>query len=275
MAAAIQPCALLLLVGPDWCIEAVSENCGQLGKGEPGDLLGQPLTVLLDSQEIHDLRNHMAWLGGDNSRVQDFGLSWGSGSQTYDVQASRDGDSFLIEAESSAERRLHDPIGMARSLMDRVDGTNFSEIAAQGLRQLRALTGFDRLLMSDCNGSVIATSERANLPRAAETGWTCQSGFPTIIADSSADPVPIIGEIGSSALQHAAFLAPEADVRENLGAMGTRAAMTLPLLIDGKRAGTIHAHHSEPRRCGAERRAVAHLFAERLAARMARHGCKS
>jgi light-regulated signal transduction histidine kinase (bacteriophytochrome) len=271
VAAAIQPCALLLLVGPDWCIEAVSENCGHLGKGEPGGLLGQPLTVLLDSQEIHDLRNHMAWLGGDNSRVQDFGLSWGADG-TYDIQASRDGDSFLIEAELSVERRLHDPIGMARSLMDRVDGTNFGEIAAKGLRQLRALTGFDRLLMSDRNGSVIATSERANLTPAAVDSWTGQSAFPTVIADSSANPVPIIGEIGSSALQHAAFLAPEADVRENLSAMGARAAMTLPLLIDGERAGTIHAHHSEPRRCGAERRSVAHLFSERLAARMARHG---
>ena len=275
MAAAIQPCAMLLLVGPDWCVEAVSANAGQLGKGEPGDLLGQPLTVLLDSQEIHDLRNHMAWLGGDNSRVQDFGLSWGAGKGPYDVQASRDCDSFLIEAELSAERRLHDPIGMARSLMDRVDGTSFSEIAAQGLRQLRALTGFDRLLMSDRSGSLIATSERANLPPAAVDNWTGQSGFPSVIADSHAEPVPIIGEIGFSALQHAAFLAPEADVRENLGAMGIRAAMTLPLLIDGELAGSIHAHHCEKRRCSAERRAVAHLFAERLAARMARHGWKS
>ena len=81
MAAAIQPCALLLLVGPDWWVEAISANAGQLGKGEPGDLLGQPLTVLIGSQEIHALRNHMAWLGGDDSGVQDFGLSWG-GSDT-------------------------------------------------------------------------------------------------------------------------------------------------------------------------------------------------
>ena len=272
MAAAIQPCALLLLVGPDWCVEAVSANAGQLGKGEPGDLLGQPLTVLLDSQEIHELRNHMAWLGGDNSRVQDFCLSWGGGSRTYDVQASRDGDSFLIEAEHSVERRLHDPIGMARSLMDRVDGPSFSEIATQGLRQLRALTGFDRLALCDRSGNVIATSERANLPEAGQLGAGSQSSFPTIIANRDAEPVNLVGEIGASALQHAAFLAPEATTRDSLGAGGLLAAMTLPLLIDGEWVGALHAHHTEPRRCGAERRTLAGLFADRLAARMARHG---
>ena len=272
MAAAIQPCALLLLVGPDWCIEAVSENCAQLGKGEPKGLLGQPLTMLLDSQEIHELRNRMAWLGGDNSRVQDFGLSWGGGSRTYDVQASRDADSFLIEAETSAERRLHDPIGMARSLMDRVDGDDFSEIAAQGLRQLRALTGFERVLLYDCGGSVVATSERDNAPATDQIGADRHSSFPAIIADCDAAPVNLIGKIGESALQHAAFLAPDEQTREGLATNGVRAAMTLPLMIDGDWVGTLHAHHSEPRRCGAERRTVAGLFADRLAARMARHG---
>lgn len=272
MAAAIQPCALLLLVGPDWCIEAVSESCDLLGKGEPKDLLGQPLTMLLDSQEIHELRNRMAWLGGDNSRVQDFGLSWGGGSRTYDVQASRDGDSFLIEAETSAERRLHDPIGMARSLMDRVDGDDFSEIAAQGLRQLRALTGFERLLLCDCDGRVVATSERVPAPATDRIGADRHSSFPAIIADRDADPISLIGKIGESALQHAAFLAPDEETREALDAKEIRAAMTLPLMIDGEWVGSLHAHHSEPRRCGAERRTVAGLFADRLAARMARHG---
>ena len=51
--------------------------------------------------------------------------------------------------------------------------------------------------------------------------------------------------------------------------------MTLPLRIDGELVGALHALSSAvPRRCGAERRSVAHLFAERLVARMARHGWK-
>jgi GAF domain-containing protein len=48
--------------------------------------------------------------------------------------------------------------------------------------------------------------------------------------------------------------------------------MALPLRIDGEQVATIEAHHSTPRRNGAERRLVAHLFSERLVARMARQG---
>ncbi|HVF36359.1 MAG TPA: GAF domain-containing protein [Sphingomicrobium sp.] len=271
---AIQPCALLLLVGPDWCLEAVSANAGVLGKGDPDSLLGQPLTVLLDSQEIHQLRNHMAWLGGDDSRVQDYGVSWGGRGGTWDVQASRDGDSFLIEAETSVEGRLHDAIGMARSLMDRVDDGDFTTIATQGLRQLRALTGFDRLSLCDRSGTVIAVSERSNLP---PIGAECGNGrtcFPAVVADSSAEPVPLLGEIAESALQHAAFAEPDSRQRERLCAMGASGAMTLPLLIDGEWVGALNAHHSSPRRCGAERRSLAGLFIERLGERMTRCGWK-
>jgi GAF domain-containing protein len=50
--------------------------------------------------------------------------------------------------------------------------------------------------------------------------------------------------------------------------------MTFPLRIDGAPVGAVHAMHPSPRRCGAERRSVAHLFAERVAARMARNGWK-
>ncbi len=61
---------------------------------------------------------------------------------------------------------------------------------------------------------------------------------------------------------------------EQLRGNGVAATMVLPLGIDGELVGAIHAEHGSPRRCGAERRSVIHLFAERLIARMARRGWK-
>ena len=97
---------------------------------------------------------------------------------------------------------------------------------------------------------------------------------PTILADVDAEPDAMAGEISASKMVRVSFRAPGEDTRERLSGSGIAAAMTLPLRIDGKPVAAVHAYHSEPRRCSAERRSVAHLFAERLVARMARQGWK-
>ena len=103
-------------------------------------------------------------------------------------------------------------------------------------------------------------------------GVDARMTVPTVLADVDAEPVAIFGEIGASELARASFLAPDEGTRERLAGSGIAAAMTLPLRIDGKPIAAVHAYHGAPRRCPAERRSVAHLFAERLVARMARQG---
>lgn len=267
---ALQPCAMLLVVGPDWRIEAASANAALLGKPRDRELVGQPLTDLLDGTEVHALRNHMARLSSEGTRVQDYGLRWGGGTQGFDVAATRVGNRYLVEAELAAEPRLHDPIGMVRSLMERVEGDDWPALAELALRQLRALTGFDRIALRS-GGAVVARSERGAdglhdaLPveRAADA---------RVIEDLAAAPVALIGTIDPAAAERAAFLAPSAAERSALGAASAAAAMTIPLAIDGEPVALLHCLHPRPRRCGAERRAVAGLFAELLVARMARRG---
>jgi light-regulated signal transduction histidine kinase (bacteriophytochrome) len=268
---AIQPCALLLLIGPDWRVEAVSANAGELGKGEAESLLGQPLTELIDEDSIHALRNRMAWLSGEDSLVRDYGVSWGG--TLYDVHARRQGGCYLIEAESAVEPRLPDSIGMAQSLLDRIAATDFLAIAEQGLRQLRALTGFDRLILCDRADNILGTSERGAMALLIDH-WEGSPDciVPRLIADRDAKDHALLGSEGNASLRRSAFIAPDFEERDRLSALGIAATMSLPLRIDGERVGAIHAHHPTPRRNGAERRAVAELFAERLAARMTRAG---
>jgi light-regulated signal transduction histidine kinase (bacteriophytochrome) len=272
---AIQPCALLLLVGPDWRVETISANAGQLGRGKPESLLGRPLAQLIGSDSIHALRNRMSWLSGDDGVVHDFGVRWHGSDSAYDIQARREGDDFLIEAEPSVEARLPDGIGMAQSMMDRITGNDFRSIAEHGMRQLCALTGHNRLMLCGRDGTIVASAHRNGLAPFSEPSWPDMPELPRIVADRDAVRVELIGDLASDLLERSPFLAPGENEISRMTALGIAATMSLPVRIDGELVGAVHAHHANPRRAGAERRAVATLFAERLAARMARHGWMS
>jgi light-regulated signal transduction histidine kinase (bacteriophytochrome) len=265
--AAIQPCALLLLVGPDWRVETVSANVAMLGDYKPASVIGQPLADLIGSKAIHNLRNRMAWLSSDESEVRDFDVQWGE--VTLDVRATRAEESYLIEAELAVETRLSDGIGMVRSMSDRLAGDDPVKLAAQAMQQIAAVTGFERVMLSDREARLIAANKdgTSQCPGSAVD-------LTRLIADRDAEPVPLIGDEENALLFRAAHLAPDQVQCERLRGEGIAAAMSLPLKIDGELVGTVHAQHASPRRCGAERRSVIHLFAERLVARMARQGWK-
>lgn len=262
---AIQPCALLLLVGPDWRVETVSANVAMLGDVRPASVVGQPLADLIGSKAIHTLRNRLSWLSKDESEVQDFGVQWGD--VTLDIRATRHQDWHLIEAELAVEPRLPDGIGMVRSMSDRLDGRDIGALARQAMIQLGAVTGFEHLRLCDRNGNLIACNRDAGskleLPPADIT---------RLVADRDAEPVPLVGDEGNGLLGRASYLAPSGEQIAELEQMGMAASLALPLRIDGELVATLHALNSSPRRSGAERRSVAHLFAERLVARMARMG---
>ena len=239
-----------------------------IGGQRPADLIGQPLADLIGSKAIHSLRNRMSWLSKDESEVHDFGVEWGD--VALDIRASRERDRYLIEAELASEQRLPDGIGMVRSMSDRLGGDNPLKLADQAMRQLCALTGFDRLGLTDLKGKTIVSAGRSEIKMPADV--EAKMTTPSILADIDAEPVAMVGEISAAQLGRASFRAPDEGTRHRLAASGVAAAMTLPLRIDGKPMGAVHAYHSSPRRCPAERRSVAHLFAERLVARMARQG---
>jgi GAF domain-containing protein len=214
----------------------------------------------------------MSWLSGDDSGVHDFGVHWGRGEGALDIHARRLGDHYLVEAEQAVEGRLPDGIGMAQSLLDRITTEVVQDIAEQGMRQLSALTGFQRLVLRNRNGVPIARSERNGLSAPVIENSTIPGEATRIIADRDAESVPLLGKLDSALLDEAIFPAPSDNERQQLMEQGVRGTMTLPLRIDGRWVGSIEAQHATARRCSAERRAVAGLFAERLAARMARHG---
>ena len=134
---AIQPCALLLLIGPDWQVETVSANVAMLGDYRPASVVGQPLADLIGSKAIHALRNRMSWLASDESEVLDFGVEWGD--LTLDLRATRGHDNYLVEAELAVEPRLPDGIGTVRSMSDRLSNSDPLALATQAMQQIAAM----------------------------------------------------------------------------------------------------------------------------------------
>ena len=263
---AIQPCALLLVVGADWQVEAASANVAMLGDIKPAAVVGQPLADLIGSKAIHTLRNRMSWLSSDESEVQDFGVQWGEA--VLDVRAVRTEDHYLMEAELAVEPRLPDGIGMVRSMSDRLSGSDPRKLAEQAMRQLNALTGFDQLMLVTRDGEVLATGQRGK----REVMGLPAEKLVRIVADRDAESVPLLGNVAANLVGRAAFASPSEKTQEQLAQAGAASRIALPLRIDGRLVASVHAFHPSPRRCGAERRSIAHLFAERLVARMARCG---
>lgn len=262
---AIQPCALLLLVGSDWRVETVSANAAMLGDIRPSSVVGRPLADLIGSKAIHALRNRLAWLASDESETLDFGVQWGD--VTVDIRAIGENGRYLIEAELAVEPRLPDGIGMVRSMSDRLSGNDPSRLASQAVQQIAAISGFERIALCDRKGGLIAANKDSAAPCAGGIVDTAR-----LVADREAEPVSLVGNEDNALLPRAAHLAPESGHCNKLKEAGIVATMSLPLKIDGELVGALHAEHGSPRRCAAERRSVIHLFAERLVARMARQG---
>lgn len=262
---AIQPCAMVLIVGPDWRVETVSANVGMIGDFRPQAVIGEPLADLIGSKAIHALRNRLSWLANDESEVQDFGVQWGD--VIVDLRATRHDEHHLIEAELSVEPRLPDGIGMVRSMSDRLSGSDTAALARQAMMQLSAVTGFELVMLHDHKGSVIAS----NRPKATAIEPE-QVELTRLVADRDAEPVPLVGCSHHDLLERAAHLVPTSERIAQLKKLDVAATLSMPLRIDGAQVATLLALNGSPRRCSAERRSVANLFAERLVARMVRLG---
>ena len=184
---AVQPCALLLVIGPDWQVETVSANVAMLGDHRPASVVGQPLADLIGSKAIHTLRNRLSWLSSDESEVLDFGVEWGD--VMLDIRATRGEDCYLIEAELAVEPRLPDGIGMVRSMSDRLTGNEPVELAAQAMRLLQSLTGFERVMICDDRGELdrLQSEVRGRCHRQAVR-------IARLIADRDAEQVPLVGD---------------------------------------------------------------------------------
>ena len=284
---AIQPIGFLVALTSDWMIARVSANVAEFIGRTPDEMLGKPLGDIFPSSIVHDLRNRVAILRGPDAVERLFECEIVAGAKPFDIAVHLSGGQVVIEAEPGSGE-YGDASGMVRSMIARLDQCgDFTTFFREGARQVRALTGFDRVMVyrfsADGSGEVVAEAAKAGIGSFMGLRYPA-SDIPVqaralyvrnllrTITDVNAVPVPIVperDETGAPLDLSLSVLRSVSPIHiEYLKNMGVDASMSISIVVEGKLWGLFACHHYSPRCPTFERRSVADLFAQMFAMRL-------
>lgn len=284
----IQSSGFLLALSDDWIVECASANVATFLGLQPGDLIGTAASTFLSEDTIHSLRNRLALLRDPDGIERLFACPFGTAGDAHDVAIHVAGDQVIVESEPSAAKHYGDVTGTLRGMVKRLDDADdLPGLCSAGARQMRALTGFDRVMVTrfedDGSGVIIAESARAasdslvgaRLPATAvdpaERAAFRRSPL-HVTADVDAAPVAIITDPSSFGhapdLTRAVLRLASPGQLDQLRSMGAQASVAIALEVDDALWGLITCHHHAARRVSFERRSLAELFAQMFAMRI-------
>ncbi len=205
----------------------------------------------------------------------------------FDIAVHLSGGNVVIEAEpASAEHG--DATGMVRSMIVRLDQTpDFAAFFREGARQVRALIGFDRVMVyrfaEDGSGEVVAEAVRSGIGRfmglrypasdiPAQARELYRRNLLRVITDVNARPVAILpqrDETGAPLDLSLSVLRAVSPIHiEYLKNMGVQASLSISIMVEGRLWGLFACHHYAPLCPTFERRSVAELFAQMFSMRL-------
>ncbi|MES2146649.1 MAG: HWE histidine kinase domain-containing protein [Pseudomonadota bacterium] len=285
---AIQPIGFLIALTSDWLVSRVSSNISQFLAVAADDVIGRPATDILTGDAIHTLRNRLALLRGADGVERVFRMKLDERGQDFDVAVHFSGHWVIVEAEPSTEHDYGDVTGTVRGMLGRLDSmADDDAFYNEGARQVRALTGFDRVMVyrfdDDGSGEVIAETAKSgigsflglhypasDIPRQARELY--KRSLLRVITDIEAAPVPIVptlDEHGKPLDLSMSVLRSVSPIHlEYLRNMGVRASMSISLIVNGELWGLVACHHYSPKCPSFERRSVGELFAQLFSMRI-------
>lgn len=284
LSGAIQPHGWLIAVSmPDWTIRHVSVNAAELFGAPLDELIGTSLASWLPREVLHSLGNSVTAGGGEQAGQQRAAqANFGPSAQLCDISVHRAGPHLHVEIEPAehSHLRTQSPLVLAQAMIGRLAGTrNMTEFHARAAQQMRALLGFDRVMiyrfLHDGSGKVIAESKRAGLEAYLDLHYPASDIPPQardlyrrnrvrLIPDAGYEPVPIVPardhEDRPLDLSFTALRSVAPVHLEYLKNMGVTGSMSVSVLCDGELWGLIACHHATPRRLPMDVRAAADLF---------------
>jgi light-regulated signal transduction histidine kinase (bacteriophytochrome)/CheY-like chemotaxis protein len=278
----VQPFGFLLAVLSDFVICMASENAGDFLGIESSALLQLPITDVIADAAVNAIRTRVDYLSGPDAVERIFGLELQSGKLRFDLAVHFSGAYLVIEAEPSAvEPDVHSS-ELVRLMLGRIRKTRgLIELAQESARQLKILTGFDRVMVyrfhPDGSGEVIAEAAASGLepflglhypasdiPRQARILY--QRNWLRIIADVDSRPAAVISTATHSAtlldLSMSVLRSVSPIHIEYLRNMGVGASMSVSILRDGKLWGLFACHHYSPRHISFAKRTASELFGQ-------------
>ena len=285
---AIQPIGFLIALSSDWMIVRVSANIAEFVAKSTDEIIGHHVNWLLCPDAVHALRNRLALLRDAHTVERLFRCALLGDERMFDVALHMSEDQVIVEAEPSTEQHYGDATGTVLGMLGRLDqARNMANFFNEGARQVRALTGFDRVMIirfaPDGSSEIVAESAKSgkgsllglhypprDLPRHARE--LAKRSLLRVITDIDAAPVPIVPNLDEHGklldLSLAVLRSPTPNRIETLRGMDARAAMSISIIVDGEPWGLVACHHSSPRCPSFERRSVAELFAQMFSMRL-------
>ena len=282
----IQPFGCLVAFSlPSWTIAHISMNASEVfGAEDVGALIGASMEAILSPKLIHDLRNvfQAAMISGVSERL--LAVPIGIDSVEHDVMVHASG--LLAIAEfvpvAGADTARMDPTILVKTIIDRLRRTTtFKSFLTSATRQLRAVTGYDRVMiykfLEDDSGQVVAEAARTGLSpflglHYPATDIPVQSRalflrqWLRMIVDVDYAAVAIMPSLTSKGLPvdlSLSTLRSSSPIHlQYLRNMGVGASLTVSIISEDRLWGLIACHHETPRRISASTSAAVELFAQ-------------
>ena len=277
----VQPFGFLMALTADWLVSRVSANSAEFIGLSPDAMLGQPIVGLLSAEAIHTLRNRITLLRGPDSVERIFSLALVEGGAMFDVAVHFAGTLVVIEAEPACHDEM-EASSTVRSMVARLGQVEgISAFLRDGARQVRALTGFDRVMVykfaGTGDGEVVAEALRpgiesffglhypaSDIPAQARALYL--RNIFRIIADVDATPVPVEPQLDPSGAALDMSLCLTRAVSpihiEYLRNMGVGASLSISIVVEGRLWGLFACHHYGSRLPTFAQRSAAELFGQ-------------
>jgi len=280
----VQTFGCLIAVSSDWIILHASRNTGDhLGLDAEG-LVGRALRGLISDSAIHSIRSRLQLLSGENAIERLYGIYLFDGDdRRFNIAVHVSGRAFVLEFEPySEDEDRRDYLASVRTMVDRIgSGRTVEEICNASARFVKALTGFDRVMVyrfrHDDTGEVLAEAATSGIgsflglryPASdipAQARELYRRSLLRIIADVDdkvseiippANPQNQLLDLSLSGLRAVSPIH-----LEYLRNMDVKASMSISILQNGKLWGLFACHHYSPRVLNYSVRTACDLFGQ-------------
>jgi light-regulated signal transduction histidine kinase (bacteriophytochrome)/CheY-like chemotaxis protein len=281
----VQSFGALVAVSSDWIVAHASHNVEEYLGIVHDELIGCPLAEAMSADALHEIRGKMATLSGVDAVARIFGLKVRPDRAPVNVAVHLSGRAIVLEFEKHEGGRQDDYSSFVRPMIERIGkAENVEDLCQAAAKQLRALTGFDRVMVyqfgADGTGSVIAEHHKpcmepflglrypaSDIPKQARELY--RRSLLRIISDvddAGHAIEPVRNPEGESLdLSSSTTRAVSPIHLEYLRNMGVGASMSVSILKRGELWGLFACHHERPKTLPYEVRTAAELFGQLFA----------
>jgi len=278
----IQPHGAMLICDPNTGIIIRSSANARMFLGMDIDPIGRSLGDAIGEAAAHDLRNAAARAGGSQTAGALRAHSLPGVETPFDITIHHYADRLFVEFEhsQSASGKNVDPLEMTQSAVRRIAlETNIQSIAATAAKLLRAMLGYDRVMvyrfLHNGAGRVIAEAKRndahsfldqffpaSDIPVQARRLYLLN--WIRMIGDVNYVPVPILPATDDAPIDMSfAHLRSVSPIHcEYLNNIGVAGSLSISIVVDDKLWGLIACHHDMPRIIPLPQRLGAELFGQ-------------